>query len=152
MNSETGMTTWYHLQCCRLPVSHRMRSNVHNVRWNSALSQKYIFVCGFYRRKRKHSLHSLRFPSCFFWSVSVRGWLNPVLEAISMLQRLTAHLWPQTKAKVSGEPSWGEHPGEKVRQCVAMTGGIITSVFLVGAWIGGAVNAQIITTGTQSST
>lgn len=102
-------------------------------------------VCDFYRRKRKHRLHSRIFPSRFFWSVSVDGWLNPVLEAISTVQRLASHLWLQTKAKVSSKPSWNEHPGKKVRQRAALSGGIIAFLFLGGAWRGGAVNAQITT-------
>lgn len=77
----------------------------------------------------------LQFHQCFFWRVLGHDWFYPVREAISKFRHLAAQRSLQKKAKASGEPSKGEHPGKNFPTvqyslniiCMAVIGGIFTS-------------------------
>lgn len=134
MKSGTEMATWCHPQCCRSAVSPRICWNVLNAQWNSPpFTKKRIFVCDFYR-KPKHVEIILQFHQCL-WRVPGHSWFYPVREAISKFHHLTAQSSLQKKAKASGEPSKGEHPGKNFLTvqyslniiCMAVIGGISTS-------------------------
>lgn len=76
----------------------------------------------------------LQLHQCF-WRVPGHDWFYPVREAISQFHHLAAQGSLQKKAKASGEPSKGEHPGKNFLTmqyslniiCMAVIGGIFTS-------------------------
>lgn len=53
---------------------------------------------------------------CPFWHVRVTGRFHPVHEAVPELQPDADHRRPQSKPYAPGQPSEGQHPGEKIRR------------------------------------